>query len=491
MKRLQLNGMSKYFPGVKALDGVSFDLYEGEVHALCGENGAGKSTLMNVLAGNLQPDGGEILLNNQKISIPSPQHANALGIAIVYQQLSLVNNLSVAENIFANQPPRTTWGLINFRALHTQTQGLLTRLKIRNVNPQTRVDALSAGQKQLVEIAKALAKNPDILILDEPTASITATETETLFDIIRQLKREGVSIIYISHRMLEIFDIADRITVLKDGRYQGTQLTGDTTVRALIQQMVGRDLEELTAHSSRQAAVLLEVKHLSGQQFRDVSFQLHRGEILAMAGLVGAGRTEIAQAIFGVGTITGGEVMLKGRYIRVKHPQDAMEAGIGYVPEERKTLGLFMDMTVADNIVAANLSDTKVGRFFNAAKIGTIAGQYRQKLRVATPDVWQKVWSLSGGNQQKVVLAKWLFRNPDVLIVDEPTHGVDVGAKYEIYQLLKQLAAEGKGILLISSELSEVLTISDRVLVIKDGTITGELDTRQTTEEEIITLATT
>jgi ABC-type sugar transport system ATPase subunit len=490
LKKLSLIGISKYFPGVKALEDIHFELRAGEVHALCGENGAGKSTLMNILTGNLQPNAGQIVLNGEPVEITGPGHAAHLGIAIVYQTLSLVEPLTVAENIFANTQPRTRWGLIDYRSLYKQTQELLHSLRMDGLHPQAKVAELSPGQRQMVEIAKALSKHPDILILDEPTASISERETQTLFQIIRQLKAQGKSVIYISHRMKEIFAIADRVTVLKDGHYQGTHPISEVTTNDLIRMMVGRELTEQATHSFATGEKLLEVKGLAGPAFQDVSFTLHRGEILGLAGLVGAGRSEIAQTIFGYLPRQAGQVLLRGREVAARHPAEAIAAGIGYVPEERKAQGLFLDKTVADNIILSNLRAAAPGQWYKESLATRLAMGFKEKLRIVTPNVEQKVINLSGGNQQKVVLAKWLLVNPDVLIVDEPTHGIDVGAKAEIYGLLRQLAAEGKGILLISSELPELLTLADRILVIREGQVSGELPGRQTTEEEIMALAT-
>ncbi|MCY7353284.1 MAG: sugar ABC transporter ATP-binding protein [Cytophagaceae bacterium] len=488
--RLQLLKIGKQFPGVKALENVDFQLLPGEVHALCGENGAGKSTLMNILTGNLQPDSGEIRLNGQKISIRNPAQAAELGIAIVYQQLSLVDTLSVAENIFANQQPRNRWGFIQYRRLFAETNELLQRLKVVGIRPQTLVSTLSPGQKQMVEIAKALSKNPDILILDEPTASITERETETLFGLIRQLKNGGKSVIYISHRMAEIFVIADRVTVLKDGRYQATRPVAEVSTNDLIKLMVGRDLELHSTASASTEDVLLSVKDLSGPAFQNISFSLKKGEILGLAGLVGAGRTEIAQTIFGYLPKLSGEVFLNAKRLTIHHPADAVAAGIGYLPEERKTLGVFQEMSVEDNVVAARLSAARKGRFFNAGKRAELAQTFRTRLRIATPNTRQRVVNLSGGNQQKVVLAKWLLADPAVLMVDEPTHGIDVGAKAEIHELLRGLARDGKGILLISSELPELLGLADRILVIREGQLTGEISGKEATEEAVMRLAT-
>ncbi len=489
MNRLQLHQISKYFPGVKALEKVDFQLQPGEVHALCGENGAGKSTLMNILTGNLQPDQGRILLHEKETVIENPAHANQLGIAIVYQQLSLAENLNVAENIFANQQPRNRWGLIQYKTLFEQTQLLLNRLHINGLKPHTLVSTLSPGQKQMVEIAKALARRPSILILDEPTASITEQETQTLFQIIRQLQQQGVSIIYISHRMAEIFAVANRVTVLKDGQTQGTFATTEITREQLIRRMVGRDISHTQRKSVVQNSILLEVKSLTSDRFQNISFQLHAGEILGLAGLVGAGRTEIARAIFGADVIQSGEILFKGKALHSSHPSEAIQAGIGYVPEERKKLGLFLEKEVRENIAVAKQNKFNASAWYEETSMTQTAQEYKEKLRIATPSVFQKVVHLSGGNQQKVVLAKWLLSAPTVLIIDEPTHGIDVGAKYEIYEILDILAQQGKGILLISSELPEILGLCDRILVIREGTLAGELSRDDASEENIMRLA--
>ena len=486
---LQLKEISKYFPGVKALEAVSFDLQPGEVHALCGENGAGKSTLMNILTGNLQPDAGTLLLNGQPTRINGPAQAAGLGIAIVYQQLSLTDSLSVAENIFANQPPRNAWGFIQYAPLYAQTQALLQELQIDYIQPKQLVADLSPAEKQMVEIAKALAKNPAILLLDEPTASITARETNTLFTLIKNLKKEGKSIIYISHRLPEIFEIADRVTVLKDGHYQGTQPLAALTPEKLIRLMVGRDLQGQDQTSCATNQELMRVVNLAGTGFKNLNFTLHKGEIVGLAGLVGAGRSEMAQTLFGYLPRQQGQIFIHGKEICIKHPADAIAAGLAYVPEDRKSQGLFLNRTVTENVVAANLRAAAPSGFFDYRLAQTLALEYKEKLQIATPHVQQMVNNLSGGNQQKVVLAKWLLTHPEILLVDEPTHGIDVGAKSEIYQLLRQLAAAGKGILLISSELPELLALSDRILVIRQGAIRGELPGHQTTEEEIMALA--
>ncbi len=486
---LRLSHISKQFPGVKALDDVTFDVRAGEIHALCGENGAGKSTLLNILTGNLQPNAGQIELHGEVVRIDGPAHATSLGLAIVYQQLSLVDGLSVAENIFANRQPRNRFGMVNYRALNDAARDLLHRLNLDDIRPETPVSRLSVAQKQMVEIAKALSQNPNILLLDEPTASITKRETQTLFRLVRQLRDEGKAIVYISHRLAEIFAIADRVSVLKDGDYQGTWPVADITTDQLIRHMVGRDITTTRTPSVATKKVLLSVENLSGERFRNITFDLHKGEILGLAGLVGAGRTELARAIFGADPARSGSIHLNGKRVHFHHPADALQTGIGYLPEERKTLGIFPERSVMDNLLSVGPPANSAG-LYNARAGRTIANEYKETLRIRTPSVAQAIVNLSGGNQQKVVLARWLRTNPDVLIVDEPTHGVDVGAKAEIYDLLRQVAAQGKGVLLISSELPELLTLSDRIFVIREGQLTGELVGTDATEEAIMVLAT-
>jgi ABC-type sugar transport system ATPase subunit len=488
MQTLRLQEITKSFGTVKALQNVSLSLQAGEVLALCGENGAGKSTLMNILAGALQPDSGQITIEGKEVKISNPNQAVSMGIAIVFQQLSLFDHLTVAENIFANQLP-TRGAFIDKELLKNKTKELLQRLHISGLSADMRVSGLSAGQKQLVEIAKALAKNPQWLLLDEPTASLSEREAQTLFGLVRQLKTEGVGIIYISHRMAEIFTLADRITVLKDGTYQGTWAGAEISPDALIRKMVGRDILHTEHQNFVKKEVLLEIKNLTGNGFQAISFQLHRGEILGFAGLAGAGRTEIAKAIFGANPIVSGEIWVKNHEKIIRHPADAIAVGIGYVPEERKTLGLFLDRSIQDNIVAARLTEATKGRLFDRSMLTAIAQKFKEKLRIYTPNITQRVGNLSGGNQQKVVLAKWLLTDPDVLIVDEPTHGVDIGAKFELYEMLRDLARQGKGILLISDELTELIYLCDRALVIKNGRIAGEVTKEKMTEEELISLA--
>ena len=486
---LQLTAISKQFPGIKALDNVSLSVKSGEIHALCGENGAGKSTLMNILTGNLSPDSGQLILSGQPIQLSGPAEATRQGIAIVYQQLSLVDSLSVAENIFANRQPLNQLGLIRYRELYDVTASLLARLNLADLKPQMLVGNLSAGQKQMVEIAKALSQEPNLLLLDEPTASLTERETQTLFRLVNQLRESGKAIIYISHRLHEIFKLADRVSVLKDGRYQGTWMVHEISPAELIRRMVGRDIVVSRQPSTATDEVMLVLRNVSGPGFSNISFQLNRGEILGLAGLIGAGRTELALAIFGAIKIDSGTIQLRNQVIQPTHPADGVKLGIGYLPEERRTQGLFTNQSIMQNIIAIRSSTTKSG-LFDALSSQDVAENYQQKLAIRSPSVSEQVDKLSGGNQQKVMLARWLLTNPDVLLVDEPTHGMDVGAKAEVYTLLRQLAADGKSILLISSELSELMALSDRILVMCEGQLAGEVSGDEATEEQLMALAT-
>jgi len=484
---IRLHQISKTFPGVKALSEVSFDIHPGEVHAVCGENGAGKSTLMNILAGNLQPDeGGVIEMNGQPITIADYNHAQALGIAIVYQERSLIDSLSIAENIFINRVPLNRWGLMDYRKLYEQTVPILNHLDLSYLSPQRLVVELSPAEKMMVEIGKALSQNPNVLILDEPTASLTEKETATLFKLIASLKQNQVAVIYISHRLTEIFQIADKVTVLKDGKYQGTTLIHQTSSGQLIKTMVGRTINELNKPVYKNGEVILAVDKLSGGRFRDCSFSIHRGEIVALAGLIGAGRSEIARVLFGLDKRTAGSIRFKGEAIDLIHPAEAIRKGIAYVPEDRKSQALFLDMSVRANI---NVTIVAGDKWMNNQEQINTAGSYQNQLHIQTPSLDQTIKLLSGGNQQKCVLARWLQLAPQLLIVDEPTQGIDIGTKFEIYQLLIDLASNGTSILLISSELPEVLALADRILVLHLGNIIGSVNRKEASEERILSMA--
>jgi ribose transport system ATP-binding protein len=490
---VRMEGISKSFPGVRALDDCHFDLRSGEVHALCGENGAGKSTLMKVLAGIYQPDGGgRILFKGVEVDIPTPRAGRDLGISIIHQELSLMRHLTVAQNIFIGREPRKAFFLDEDR-INQLTRELLARLHL-DMDSRTKVGDLTVAMQQMVEIARALSLNTEVLIMDEPTATLTDTEINTLFDIIRQLRSQGVGVVHISHRLEELKLIADRVTVMRDGRYVDTVRTDAAPLDRIISMMVGRTIFEAVPEGPAEPnpEIVLEVRHLNrGRAIRDVSFQLHRGEILGFAGLIGAGRTEVARAIFGADKRASGEIWLNGERVEIHSPHDAVNHGIGYLSEDRKRYGLALGLDVEINTVLAALKAFVgvLGWVLPARTRATTASHVRE-LAIKTPSLQQKVRNLSGGNQQKVVVAKWLTANSSVLIFDEPTRGIDVGAKSEIYRLLNNLAREGKSIIMISSELPEVLRMSHRILVMCEGRITGELKAGEASQETIMHYAT-
>ena len=488
-----IQNLSKSFPGVKALDGVRFDLRAGEVHALMGENGAGKSTLMKILAGVYRKDSGEILLDGQPVEIESPAHAQSLAIGIIHQELHLMNHLTAAHNIYLGREPRKFAGLfLDEDQLNQDAQALFRRMNMA-LAPTTRIGELTVAKQQMVEIAKALSFKSRVLIMDEPTAALNNAEIDELFRIIRQLKEEGVGIVYISHKMDEIQRIADRITVMRDGIYVDT-VPAATPLSQVIAMMVGRNLEQSkkTIPDTSANELLLEVRNLNrGRAIRNVSFSVRRGEIVGFAGLMGAGRTEVARAVFGADALESGEVRVRGERIRLTSPQDAVQAGIGYLSEDRKHFGLATGMDVESNITLPSLRRwLQWSVFLNQSAIRTVSQNMVEKLRIKTPSLTQTARLLSGGNQQKVVIAKWLVQDCDVLIFDEPTRGIDVGAKSEIYKLLNDLAAQGRAIVVISSELPEVLLLSHRVLVMCEGRITGEVRGDEATQEGLMALAT-
>ncbi len=489
-----MTGIEKRFPGVHALRSAQFDLRTGEVHALMGENGAGKSTLMKIMSGIYQPDGGEILLDGRPVQISGPRAAQALGIGIIHQELALMNDLTVAQNIFIGREPRKSFGRLDDAALNRNAEEIFEGMKVR-IDPRVDVRTLSVARQQMVEIAKALSHKSRLLIMDEPTAALNEAETNELFAIIRRLKSEGVGVVYISHKMDEIRRISDRVTVMRDGAYVGTVRADDTPISTIISMMVGRDLDSVHVEipDLSTAPVALEVRGLKrGRTVRDVSFSLKQGEILGFAGLMGAGRTEVARVIFGADPRDAGEILVHGKPCTIHSPRDAVAAGIGYLSEDRKHFGLALGLDVRANIGLASL-----GRFgnrigvVNDAALAKVARDYIGSLAIRTPSDKQEVRLLSGGNQQKVVVAKWLLRNCDVLIFDEPTRGIDVGAKAEIYRLLQTLAAEGKAVIVISSELPEVLRLAHRIAVMSEGRLTGILPGgAATTQEDIMRLAT-
>ncbi|MDX2286528.1 MAG: sugar ABC transporter ATP-binding protein [Bacteroidia bacterium] len=482
--RLEIEHITRHFPGVRAVDDVSLSVEPGEVHAVCGENGAGKSTLMHLLVGNLRPDAGRIRCDGQEVHFHGPEDAFRAGIAIVYQHLSLAEGLSVAENIFVNRQPRSRFGWVDYRALYRQAGVLLDAWQV-DLSPRTQVARLPAAQKQIVEIVKALAHTPRLLILDEPTASLTERETQTLYGIIARLNAQGVPVLYISHRLAEIFRLADRITVLKDGKSQGTYAAAALDRPALIRLMTGRELPASQRDGRPRGEVLLEAADLRGKGFEGVDLRLHRGEILGLAGLSGAGRSEIARAL-ATGSFTAGELRFRGRPLRMAHPADAR--GIAYVPEDRKQLGIFPGMSVQDNLLASSLATAWPGRWYRPARAAQMAREGQERFRIATPSLAQRAERLSGGNQQKVLLARCLLAAPELLIVDEPTHGVDVGAKHDIYRLLHALAGEGMAILVVSSELPELLSLCDRIVAVRAGRTVGMLDAASASEAQILAM---
>jgi ribose transport system ATP-binding protein len=491
---LKLEGITKTFPGVLALNQCQFELRSGEVHALVGENGAGKSTLMKVLAGVYKKDAGRIIYKGHEVDIPNPRAAQLLGISMIHQELNLMPHLTVAQNIFIGREPRgKSRVFLDEKEINTQAEELFALLHLR-LNPRTKVADLTVAKQQMVEIAKALSYNSEVLIMDEPTAALTDTEIEELFRIIRQLRDKGVGIVHISHRLEELKQISDRVTVMRDGRYINTLQTQEATIDQIISMMVGRTIYEATPEIPENPSqeVMLEVRNLNrGRVIKNVSFQLKKGEILGFAGLVGAGRTEVARAIFGADPIDSGEIYISGKRVHIRSPQDAVRHGVGYLSEDRKRYGLTLSMDVESNIVLASFKKflNRLG-WVNSKKTNTTASRFVDMLTIKTPSLQQKVKFLSGGNQQKVVVGKWLTADTKVLIFDEPTRGIDVGAKSEIYHLLNSLAQQGKGIIMISSELPEILRMSHRVVVMCEGQITGELSAAEATQESIMKLAT-
>lgn len=488
---LEMRHIVKDFPGVRALDSVDFELRAGEIHAIVGENGAGKSTLMKILGGVYRPDSGQISLQGSVLNIIDPRHARLLGIVVVHQELSLFPGLSVSENILAGeQPVRGPFGIVDRQGVRARAERVLAQFEL-NIDTDTPVRTLSIAHQQIVEIARALRQDARILVLDEPTSALTEREKEMLFKAIRGLKDSGFSVVYISHRLQEVFEIADRITVLRDGKKVDTVPTSSINIDELIRMMVGRTLTDFFGHNvSTPGEELLRVSALSRHgQFRNISFALRRGEILGFAGLIGAGRTELARVLFGVERADAGTITLKGKAIRLSSPGQAIRSAIAYLSENRRVEGLFRGMDVRANIVVTHLRDYSRFGLMSKKAEEAAAFAYVTRLRIQTPDVERAVSNLSGGNQQKVVLARWLAVKPEILIVDEPTRGIDVGAKAEIYALLRSLAAQGMGIILISSELPEVLGMSDRIAVLYEGRMTGVVPKSEATQEKIMALA--
>lgn len=472
---LALDHVNKSFPGVKALSDVSLKIYKGEVHALCGENGAGKSTLMKILSGAYKKDSGTIYFEGNEVNIDSTKTSERLGISIIYQELNQVNGLSVAENIYLGRQPKQN-GMIQWKKMYADAGNLLQRLDI-HLNVHEKTGRLTIAQRQLVEIAKAVSLDAKVVIMDEPTSSLTSAETEILFKIIETLRQAGTAVIFITHRMDEIYRICDRISVLRDGCYIGSGTTAEILKDELIRMMIGRELTQ--QYPPRQVEIsdeILRVEDLSdGNKIRNISFSLKRGEVLGFAGLVGSGRTETMRMIFGVDKKSTGKIYINQHEAVINSPVDSIRYKIGFVTENRKEEGLLLTMACSFNTTLAALNKIKTNGILNLRKEKKISQDYVKQLKIVTPSISQKVGLLSGGNQQKVVLAKWLFTDCDIIILDEPTRGIDVGAKREIYEIINQLAAVGKGVLVVSSEMEEVMGICDRILVMREGELTGEV----------------
>ena len=485
---LKLEHISKAYPGVQALDDVSVSFEAGEVHALMGENGAGKSTMIKIIGGAIQPTGGTVELNGQTFTSLTPAVSSQNGVGVIYQEFNLVPSLSVSENVCLGN--KLGHRFVKDKAqMRRVTQEVFQDLGV-HIDPDVMVGTLSTAQQQLVEIAKSMIREVRVLIMDEPTASLSLAETESLLAMVRKLKEKGVTILYVSHRLDEVLEISDRVTILRDGRYVDTRPTAATSKKELVALMVGREIgDDYPQRDVKIGKPVLEVRGLTGQGDQNVSFQLHEGEILGVAGLVGSGRTELAKMIYGYLPKESGEVLVDGKPAHIHSPQGAIRKGIGLIPEDRKREGVFLDYTIEWNIPIMSIRTISNGLFLNRKKIDETVSSYIQRLRIATPSAQQFVRNLSGGNQQKVALAKTLAANTRVLILDEPTRGIDVGAKQEIYQLMNELAAEGIAILMISSEMEEVMGMSDRIMVFYEGRVTGMLDRGDFTSKRIMELA--
>ena len=489
---LSMKGITKSFSGVAALKNAALDLKAGEVVALMGENGAGKSTLMKILTGIYSKDSGEIKYMGQEVCFKGPAESEEAGISIVHQELNMMNDLTVAQNLFIGREEMNGF-LIDDKKMNEKASELFKVLKI-DINPAEKIGNLTVGKQQMVEIAKAISSKAKVIIFDEPTAALTDSEIEELFKVIRDLRKQGTGMVYISHRMDEINVISDRVIVMRDGEYVGTLITKECSKDDIIKLMVGRTIlgEPKTASNvAKDAPVVLKCEKLNrGKAVKDVSFELRKGEILGFSGLMGAGRTEVARLIFGADKKDSGKIFINGKEVTINTPEDAVAHGIGYLSEDRKRFGLIVDKSVEENTVISSLNDFVKGIFIDKVKSKEVSERYVESLKTKTPSVSQLVKKLSGGNQQKVVIAKWLVRNSDILIFDEPTRGIDVGAKSEIYALMESLAKEGKSIIMISSELPEVLRMSDRVIVMCEGRITGTLDIAEANQEVIMESAT-
>lgn len=491
MSTLEFQEITKSFPGVLALDRVSFTAQGGQVVALVGENGAGKSTLLKVLNGDYQPDGGKYLIDGKEIHFKDPNEAIAAGIGIIYQERQIVPYLTVAENIFMENIPVNKLRFIDYPLLNREAQKIIDEFKLP-FKASTRVNTLSVAYQQMVEIMKTYRRNPKIIAFDEPTASLSDAEIKTLFMIIEQLREKGLIILYVSHRMNEIFQITDEVVIMKDGKFVEQIKTCETTDVEIVEKMVGRDLGDIFENLDRNTEFgdnILEVKNLVADNVKDVSFSLKRGEVLGFAGLVGAGRTETMRAIFGADKIESGEIIIEGEHVHFKSPEESIAKGFALCPEDRKDQGIIAIRSIKENTSIAVLKSLVRVAFIDQKKELNLAEKGKEDLNVRTPNVEKKIGELSGGNQQKVILARWLASNPKVLILDEPTKGIDVGAKFEIYQIICNLAKQGIGVIVISSELPEVMGVCDRIIVMCQGRITGELSREEATDQKILMLA--
>lgn len=487
----EFNEISKSFPGVQALDQVSLEVIPGEVLALVGENGAGKSTLLRVMNGDYQPDGGGMKFRGEPVAFQSPSEARARGLRIIYQEPEVLPDVTVAENIYMGELPRRLGPLVDWNLTYEKAQAELDRLGVGGaISARAKAGTLTQAQRQMVEIVRAVKANASVLALDEPTSSLGEADSANLFEIVERFRQAGAGIIYVSHRLPEVLKLADRIAVLRDGKLVALRSRGETTESELVSLMVGRDLTSRFEHESYvQSEVALRVEGLTTSLVSDVTFEVHKGEVLGFAGLVGAGRTDLAKALFGEEPIDAGKIFIRGKATRIDSSKGAIRAGIGFTPEDRKKEALVMTRNVRENVTVVVLGAISRLSFVNRRQEKNIVDGLVAKLRIKTPSVEQEVSKLSGGNQQKVVLARWLARRPDVLILDEPTRGVDVGAKAEIYKLIHELASEGIAVIFISSELPEVIGVCDRIIVMQDGRITGELTAAEATEEAVLRLA--
>jgi ribose transport system ATP-binding protein len=488
---VEMRGITKTFPGVVALNDVTFRVKPGEVHAVVGENGAGKSTLMKLLAGVYQPDAGQIIINGEVVRITSPHEAQDLGISIIYQELNLLQDMSVAENVFLGRESRHRFGLLDDVELEEKARDVLQRLGV-DIDPHIRLGYLSVPQQQMVEIAKALSLNAQVVIMDEPSAALGVKDLEYVFDIIRALKEQGVAVIYISHRIAEIFEIADRVTVFKDGQVVGTESVTEIDRPTLVRMMIGRSFSEtFPPRGGESGKEVLRIEEMNaGKELKQINMIVRAGEVVGLSGLVGAGRTELAQAIFGTRKVDSGEIYVFGKEVKVRSPRHAMENNMGYLSEDRNTEGLVLGQNVIHNAALPSLKQRQRWSVVDRSREQAVVESATNDLKLQAPNLKADVENLSGGNRQKVVLAKWLISGPELLIFDEPTRGIDVGAKAEIWGLMRQLANQGKAILMISSELPEIVGMSDRIYVMHQGAIVGELPGESATEEEVMMLAT-